>query len=79
MKAVLCPVCNGCGWLSSGACSCHGCGGLGWVTVPEDRGVQVPITPYFNPSGTSGDYWKVNWCHSSTILQIVAELDKLRE
>ena len=68
MKAVLCPVCNGSGVLCSGACGCHGCGGLGWVAVPEDS----------IPDGT-GDYWKVNWCQTPTILKIVAEVDKLRE
>ena len=46
MKAVLCPVCQGRGWINkstrrgqtSGAWTekCHGCGGKGWVEIHEE-------------------------------------------
>ena len=51
MKAVLCPVCDGCGEFVLEACEetdgiettalCHGCNGRGWVGVPEGASVSV--------------------------------------
>lgn len=72
MKAVICPVCQGKGWIWSEIASkktieCHGCDGKGWVEVqeePANTGPYIlpnPIYPYYPhyslPAGSTGWYW----------------------
>lgn len=68
MKAVLCPVCKGEGFIaqylgdphSTAGCTplppklCHGCAGKGWVEVSEH---DTFITPWFDAKPrTDHDY-----------------------
>ena len=69
-KAVLCPVCKGCGKVGDLGHKCHGCKGNGWVTVGD--GPPTPTLPIYSEPNPCWPYYPyliyptVTWTTSST-------------
>jgi hypothetical protein len=81
MNAVLCPVCNGTGKVSTPnnpnttgvnyPTVCHGCSGKGWVEVGNDTYIY-PYYPYYpNPYPNYPLWWHEITCKSSDGTNIV--------